>query len=175
VVSALEGVRAVAVSTFFSFHYIPDGWRASQIRNMGALEGNEPVSDNDWEKITRGGDDAIKRWIDGQMSGRRCAVVLIGSATAGRKWINYEITKAWTDKKGVVGVHAHNLLDVNGKQSKKGRNPFDEFTLGSDKKEFSAIVKVYDPPFSTSRKVYNHISENIADWVDEAIAIRRKY
>ncbi len=31
---------------FFSFHYEADAWRAAQVRNMGVVEGNEPVSDN---------------------------------------------------------------------------------------------------------------------------------
>ena len=71
--------------TFFSFHYRPDNWRAGQVRNIGAIEGNEPVSDNDWEAVTRGGDAAIKRWIDDQMYGKSCVIVLIGSQTSGRK------------------------------------------------------------------------------------------
>jgi hypothetical protein len=99
------GEESVARKVFFSFHYLPDAWRASQIRNMGVLEGNPPVSDNQWETIVGGGDAAIERWIDAQMSGRSCAIVLIGSATAGRKWITYEISKAWNDGKGVVGIH----------------------------------------------------------------------
>jgi len=80
---------------FYSFHYIPDCARAAQIRNMGIVEGNPPASDNDWESVKKGGDAAIQRWIDGQLDGKSCAVVLIGAATAGRKWINYEITSAW--------------------------------------------------------------------------------
>jgi len=67
---------------FYSFHYKADAWRAAQVRNMGVVEGNEPVSDNDWEQITRGGDATIERWIDKQMEGRSCVVVLIGSWTA---------------------------------------------------------------------------------------------
>jgi hypothetical protein len=39
----------MARKVFFSFHYDPDKWRASQVRNMGALEGNVPCSDNDSE------------------------------------------------------------------------------------------------------------------------------
>ena len=53
--------------TFFSFHYKPDNWRAAKVRNMGVVEGNSPVSDNDWETVTGGGETAIKRWIDDQM------------------------------------------------------------------------------------------------------------
>lgn len=41
-----------------------------------------------------GGDPAIEAWIDAEMNGRTCAIVLIGNGTANRKWINYEITKA---------------------------------------------------------------------------------
>ena len=76
---------------FYSFHYIPDCWRASQVRNIGVIEGNKPAPDNDWETITRAGDDAIKKWINEQMKYRSCTIVLIGSNTAVRKWINYEI------------------------------------------------------------------------------------
>jgi len=49
----------MARKVFFSFHYKPDNWRASQVRNMGVIDGNRPVSDNDWEQITRGGDEAL--------------------------------------------------------------------------------------------------------------------
>ena len=57
-------------NTLFGFHYKPDCWRASQVRNMGIIEGNCPVSDNEWESITKGGDDAIKKWISGQLDGK---------------------------------------------------------------------------------------------------------
>lgn len=96
---------------FFSFHYKADGWRAGQVRNMGMVEGNAAVSDNDWETVTRGGATAIRRWIDGQLHGRSCAVVLIGSHTAGRKWIKYEIEQAWKTKKGLLGIYIHGLQD----------------------------------------------------------------
>ncbi len=39
-------------------------------------------------------------------------MVLIGSADAGRKRINYEISKVWTDNNGVVGIHFHNLKSM---------------------------------------------------------------
>lgn len=80
---------------FYSFHYQPDNWRAAQVRSMGVIEGNKPASDNDWEDVKAGGDSAIQKWIDGQLSGKTVAIVLIGQNTAGRKWINYEIEKAW--------------------------------------------------------------------------------
>ena len=163
----------MARKAFYSFHYKPDNWRASQVRNIGVVEGNSPVSDNDWEEITRGGDGAIQKWINGQLSGKSCAIVLIGANTAGRKWIKYEIEKSWNDRKGVVGIYIHCLKDKDSKQSLKGRNPFDDFTL--EGKKFSSIVRAYDPPYSESIKVYDHIKNNLESWVEEAISIRASY
>ena len=158
---------------FYSFHYKPDNWRVSKIRNIGAIEGNKPAMDNDWEAVTGRGDAAIEKWIKDQMSGRSCAVVLIGQSTAGRKWINYEIIESWKKGMGLFGIHIHNITNSLGEQSSKGSNPFSEFTIGD--KSLSSIVKTYDPAFSTSSYVYNHIADNIADWIDEAVEIRKKY
>ena len=163
----------MARRAFYSFHYKPDNWRAAQVRNMGVITGNQPASDNDWETVKRGGDAAIKRWISGQMKGRSVAIVLIGEKTAGRKWIKYEIKKAWDDGKGVLGVYVHKLKDSDGNQSSKGRNPFDDITLNGTK--LSSIVNAHNPPYSSSTYVYDHIKDNLADWIETAIEIRGKY
>lgn len=165
----------MARKVFFSFHYKPDNWRASQIRNIGVIEGNTPISDNDWEAITRGGDKAIQRWIDNQLNGRSCTVVLIGTNTAGRKWIKYEIEKLWNDGKGVVGIYIYNLKDRNGNQTTMGMNPFDDFTMKKDGKKLSSIVKTYNPPYSLSTSVYDYIKINLENWVEEAISIRDNF
>jgi len=162
----------MARRVFFSFHYKPDNWRASQVRNMGVIEGNAPVTDNEWETITRGGSAAIEKWINQQLYGKSCTIVLIGAGTYGRKWIKYEIQKSWNDAKGLVGVYIHNLKDKDGEQSEKGRNPFVDFTVEGDGRKLSSIVKAYDPPYSDSKNVYNYVLDNLEDWVEEAIKIR---
>ena len=162
----------MARKAFYSFHYMPDNWRASQVRNMGVIEGNAPVSDNDWETVTKGGDDAIKKWIADQLNGKSCSIVLIGSSTARRKWITYEIEKTWNDKKGVLGIYVHNLKDKDQKQAVKGGNPFDYVNVGQRK--LSSIAKAYDPPYVTSTDVYKYIKDNLSDWVETAISIRDK-
>jgi hypothetical protein len=163
----------MARKVFFSFHYQPDCQRAAQVRSMGMVEGNVPVSDNDWEQIKGGGDAAIKRWIAGQLNGKSCAVVLIGSQSAGRKWINHEIIEAWKAKKGVVGIYIHNLKSLNGQQSAKGVNPFDKLDFGD--KKFSSVVKAYDPGGATSQDAYAWIKKNLAAAVEEAVQIRSNY
>ena len=107
------------------------------------------------------------------MSGRSCAVVLIGKNTSGRKWIDYEIEKAWNDGKGLLGIHIHSLKDVNGNESAKGSNPFYSFSVNGSR--LSNIVYTYDPPYKRSRNVYAYIADNIADWIEDAIRIRNRY
>ena len=88
---------------FFSFHFDKDIWRVGQVRNIGAVDGQEIFFDNGWEKVRLKSDTAIKAWIDSEMRMRSCIVVLIGTDTASRRWVQYEIEQAWRLGKGVVG------------------------------------------------------------------------
>jgi hypothetical protein len=160
----------MARKVFTSFHYKPDNWRASQIRNMGKLEGNGIASTNKWEEVTKGGNTAIEKWIDDNMSGKSCVIVFVGENTAGRKWIKYEIKKAWEEGRGIFGIYVHNLKDSDGNQANKGSNPFDDFKIGDT--AMSSIVKCYNPPYTASTSVYDYIKNNIEDWIEKAIEIR---
>ena len=160
---------------FFSFHYERDAWRAAQIRNAGALEGNEPVTDNQWETIRRGGKSAIQKWIDDQISTRSCTVVLIGNKTAEREWIQYEIIKSWNERKGLVGIYIHNLKDRFGHQDLPGKNPFDNITFTQTGQRLSSVVKDYNPTSRDSQRVYATIINNLQTWVEEAIRTRRDF
>ena len=139
---------------------------------MGIVEGNKPASDNEWEQVTRGGAAAIERWIDSELYGKSCNVVLIGANTAGRKWINYEIKSAWNSKKAVLGVYVHRLKDLNGYQSSRGSNPFDYFLLDGSDRKLSTVVSAYNPPYTNSKDAYAYIHDNLFDWIEQAIQIR---
>lgn len=165
----------MARKCFYSFHYKPDNWRVSTIRNIGVIEGNQTVSDNDWETVTKGGATAIEKWIADQMYGKSCTIVMIGEATADRKWIDYEIKKAWNDKKGVLGIHIHNILDKERNKSNKGKNPFAGFTLNGGTTPLSNVAMAYDPPYWDSKDVYSYIADNVEGWVDAAIKTRQSW
>lgn len=159
---------------FFSFEYKKDNWRASQIRNMGKVDEKSTFSDNDWEEVKEKTDAKIKKWIDEQMAKRSCLVVLIGATTSGRKWINYEIDKAYELGKGMVGIYVHGLKDANGEQTSKGHNPFyNRFT--SDGKRLSNYVECYDPPYSLSKYVYDDIEKNIEQLIEDALSNRNTF
>src|SRR5208283_1956435 len=110
--------QQMARRVFFSFHFENDYSRAVQVRQIGSLEGNLELPADDWEAMKRKG--AVARWIDGQFLGRSCAIVLVGARTAGRKWIDYEIKRAWQLEKGLVGIRIHRLPDSNGRPSAAG-------------------------------------------------------
>ena len=159
---------------FYSFHYVPDVIRVSQVRNIGALEDNKPATDNGWETVKSGKDTAIKKWIADQMKERTCTVVLIGEETANRKWINHEIVESWNKGMGVVGIHIHGLKNMNGNIAKKGNNPFDYIKHGESEKLLSSIVKCYNPQGTNSKERYAWIAEHLENAVEEAIKIRSK-
>ena len=163
---------AIKRQVFYSFHYKPDCWRASTIRSIGAIEGNRPAPDNDWETITSSGDDAIKKWISEQMKYRSCTVVLIGNKTADRKWINHEIVKSWNNKMGVAGIYIHGIKNSQGYITEKGDNPFDYIPYGDSGEKLSAIVKCYNPAGVNSKERYDWISRNISNITEEAVRIR---
>ena len=154
---------------FYSFHYDQDAWRTAQVRSIGQVEGNQPADDNEWESIKKGGDKAIMQWIDGQMSGRSCTVVLVGAETAGRRWIDYEIRKSWVDRMGVVGIHIHGLKGRDGEVSTMGSDPFSDFAA------IPFVVRCHDPAGDTSEEKYDWISECLAVAVEAAIKIRNDY
>ncbi|NNU76357.1 TIR domain-containing protein [Clostridium estertheticum] len=159
---------------FFSFEYLKDNWRASQVRNMGKVDSSSTFSDNSWEEVKEKTDKKIKEWIDDQLQKRSCLIVLIGSTTSGRKWINYEIEKAYELNKGIVGIYVNKLEDKDGKQKTKGSNPFYNI-FSSESKRLSNYVTCYESEHLTSKKVYSDISENMEQLIEDAISNKDSY
>lgn len=164
----------MARKVFYSFYYDDDASRVQQVKNIGVIESQPILAGNKWEEVRKGGDAAIEKWIKEQMAGKSCAVVLVGSRTASRPWVKYEIKKAWGDGLGVVGVRIHGLKDLQTQQTSiRGASPFDGLTLKNT--AFSQIVTLYDPPGADSKAVYASISNNLEALVEAAIKIRAKY
>jgi len=159
---------------FFSFHFDKDSWRAGQVKNMGMVDSSSTFSDNDWEEVKEKTDTKIKEWIDSQLKMRSCLVVLIGQNTSGRKWITYEIEKAYELKKGIVGIRIHKLEDSDGEQADEGSNPFYSI-LNKDGKRLSNFVDVFDSSYSTSKYVYDDIKNNIEQLIEDAISAKGTY
>lgn len=158
---------------FYSFHFKNDAWRAGQVRNIGVVEGNKPVSENEWEEVKKKGKLNIENWINEQLKYKNCTIVLIGSETANREWVRYEIKRSWETGKAMFGIYINKLKDANGNIDIKGKNPFEYFSINGV--NFSNYVRTYDLPYSDSKMNYNYIVNNIEQWVEQAINDRKRY
>lgn len=163
----------MARKVFFSFHFANDFWRTQQVRNMGALDGQTFCTPNAWEEVKKKGKASIEKWIDENMFGKSCVVVLTGGQTSERPWVQKEIAKGWDKGKGVLAVRIHKLLDSDSKAGTFGTNPLSKVTHGPSAKPLSSIAPIYNPAGANSKEVYESIKNNIGDWIEEAIAIRK--
>lgn len=160
----------MARNVFFSFHFDNDFWRTQQVRNIGALEGQAVCAANKWEEIKAKGDAAVEKWIEENMRGKSCVVVLVGSETAQRPWVRHEIVKGWNDGKGVVAIRIDKLLDRNSNQGTAGVNPLTKLTYKQG--TLADIAQLKTPSGADSKAAYASIANNIEQWIEEAIKIR---
>lgn len=157
----------MAKTVFYSFYYKQDAWRVQQIVNMGALDGQPLLNAQDWEQVKAKGPAAVEKWIDEQMSYKRTVVVLIGSQTASRPWVQYEISKAWNAKKSLVGIQINGLADSAGNTDSVGKNPFAQVALDGGG-TVADYVPIFTPTGATSKEIHADIAANITTWVDSA-------
>lgn len=153
----------MAKTVFYSFHYKRDVNRVQLVQQIGALEGQPLLNAQEWESIQADGDDAVKQWIDEQMKYKRAVVVLIGSETAQRPWVRYEIEKAWAEKKPLLGIYIHGISSM-GSVDTKGANPFSLADVPA------ASIPLFDPTERDrsgnidSKATYATLTRNIESW-----------
>ncbi|PZR43899.1 TIR domain-containing protein [Paraburkholderia fungorum] len=152
----------MARQTFFSFRYKKDNWRANVVRNSWVTQERSAAGFFDsaeWEKVKKNTDANIEKWIDSQMTGTSVTVVLIGSDTAGKKWIEYEIKASHTRGNGIIGIYIHGIKDSSGNTTTQGKNPFDNIIF----KKNGIIVNypVYDWIIDDGYK-------NLGAWIEKA-------
>lgn len=106
----------MARKVFFSFKY-EDVSRAMVVRKSWVVQGREAagfIDAADFEKVKKQGDDAIKRWIDGQLNGTSVTVVLVGALTCNSRWVKYEIEASKKRGNGLLGIDVSKIKDLKG-------------------------------------------------------------
>jgi len=116
----------MARRVFFSFHYDKDVWRVNQVRNVNVVAGSDVAGffdHSEYEEAKKKGDEGIRRMILRHLDRTSVTVVLIGTETAQRPWVRYEIDQSISRKNGLLGIHIHHLKDQNGQTSWQGAKP----------------------------------------------------
>lgn len=149
------------MAVFYSFHYQEDYWRVHQIMEMGIVEGQLVLNSQDWESVKRQGDRAIRNWIDNEMKYKSAVIVLNGTYTAKRQWVQYEIKRAWEIRKPLLAIDINGLKDIEGSIDPQGKNPFS--CLGD---WASMCIPRYQPQ-GASRQIYRQIKENLKMWATQ--------
>lgn len=120
-----------------------------------------------WEQVKRGGDTAIKSWIEQQLDGTSVTVVLIGAETATRKYVIHEIKRSYDLDKGLLGVRIHNLPDFDGRRDPPGQNPFENLWVDRPDGERLYLSEMYDTHDYVREDGYHHLDE----WIEDAARI----
>jgi hypothetical protein len=155
----------MATTVFYSFHYTRDVHRVQLVRNINALEGQPILNSQEWEEVRQGGPSAVQKWIDSEMAYKRAVVVLVGKETATRPWVKYEIEKAWSSKKPLLGIRIHGLSSMGAVDS-IGGDPFANAGLPG--------VPIYDPTVTNwqgvdSQATYRALATNIEQWAAQGV------
>jgi len=140
----------MARKVFFSFKY-KDVSRAMVIRKSWVTQGKEAagfIDAADFEEVKKQGDNAIKNWIDKQLSGTSVTVVLVGEKTCNSRWVKYEIEKSIEIGNGLLGIDVSKIKDLQGNTSER----------------CGKIPKGYDFYLWNSDDGYN----NMGDWIEKA-------
>jgi hypothetical protein len=106
----------MARKVFFSFKY-EDVHRAMNVRNSNVIGGvmkSGFIDKAEFEKVERGGDKAIKAWIDDQLLGTTVTVVLVGADTNQSKWVKYEIEQSIARGNGLLTIDISKIADMKG-------------------------------------------------------------
>lgn len=124
--SAVRERLQLARRVFFSFHHEDDIWRANQIRNANVVAGPRVAGffdHSEYEEANKTGKDGTRRMILEHLQDTTVTVVLIGTETANRPWVKYEIERSIARKNGLLGIYIHHLKDSNKLSSSRGPKP----------------------------------------------------
>lgn len=114
--------------TFFSFHYVPDVWRAWNVRNIWVADPKEQedrgfFDRSVFEASKQDGDESLKAFLRDGLKNTSVTCVLAGTDTWRRRWVRYEIARSVVKGNGLLTVHIHGVKDQNQKTATKGTDP----------------------------------------------------
>jgi hypothetical protein len=116
----------MARRVYFAFHFENDIFRVNQVRNSNVVAGPDRAGfydHSEYEEAKKKGEEEIKRLIRDKLNNTTVTVVLIGTETASRPFVQYEIAQSIARKNGLLGVYIHHLKGQGERTSSRGPKP----------------------------------------------------
>lgn len=155
-----------AKRVYLIYHHERDQWRAAVVRNrLFSVSGiRPPQSDlSEWQELQREGERAIAEYIRSEMREASVAIVLLGSETSNRRWIDFEIVRAHEQGLGMLAIDVSGIPDASGSTAPHGGNPLTlwQGELNDGRHPLSDIYRTYD-------WIEDDGPSNLSAWIDEA-------
>ena len=114
--------------TFFSFHYVPDVWRAWNVRNTWVVRPEDQISrgffdSSVFEASKRESDDSLKTFLRKGLGNTSVTCVLAGTETWKRRWVRYEIARSVMKGNGLLTIYIHGVKNKDKETARKGADP----------------------------------------------------
>lgn len=96
-----------------------------------------------FEAAQRVDDEALKRFLREGLVNTSVTCVLVGTSTAVRRWVRYEIFRSFICGNGLLAIHINAIEGLDKKTTPGGANPFDcvAFTVEGDRVRFKELKK----------------------------------
>ena len=101
----------MARRVFYSFHYQADIFRVNVVRKSGEF-GKASRTHFDaslWERSKAKSTGYLRKLIDDGLAGTSVTAFLLGTDTANRRWVEYELLKSVAKGNGLLSVHIHRV------------------------------------------------------------------
>lgn len=120
--------------TFFSFHYVPDVWRAWNVRNSWVVKPEDQVDhgffdSSVFEASKKESDVSLKAFLREGLNNTSVTCVLGGAVTWKRRWVRYEISRSVLKGNGLLTVYIHGVKNKKGEVAAKGADPLAQMGL----------------------------------------------
>lgn len=158
----------MAKRVFFSFHYqdVID-FRANVVRQHWLTKPDRESAGffdaSIWGNATLSGAAAIKTLINSGLDGTSTTCVLIGSATAMRRWVRYEIMKSFRKGNGLLAVHINSIKGRDQLTKPQGVSPLTQLGVTYSSDGTSATLwEVTDGRWQPYEEIGNSASYSIS-------------
>jgi len=161
----------MARKVFFSFHYQNDIFRVNTVRNHFLTKSGYTDSgyfdSSLWETAKSKSPECLKRMINDGLEGTTVTAILIGTETASRPWVKYEIEQSIKRGNALLGIYIHNITCLKTRSTtSQGRNLLNNFVCQNPR------IKSTSGKCSEFYQSYDWVNDggynNFITWVETA-------